>query len=121
VFWDSVVHDSPAHFDTYASKLAGVTTPTTITLDDFKGYKFAPFVDAQAHPLPWRSCLASYPLPTTSAAVSLDTQGIPIDPAGDPATSLRDFYDYTLYNQSTFGHLNSDGLSFVDRQYPSPR
>jgi len=34
--------------------------------------------------------------------------------------AIRDFYDDTTYNHSTFGHLHADGLSFVDRQYPSP-
>lgn len=53
--------------------------------------------------------------------MSFDTQGVPINLTGDPATSIRDFFDYTQYNQSTFGHLNADGLSFVDRHYPSPR
>ena len=28
--------------------------------------------------------------------------------------------DYMTYDQSTQGHLNSDGLCFVDRHYPSP-
>ena len=30
------------------------------------------------------------------------------------------YYDYMQYDQSTQGHLNSDGLCFVDRHYPSP-
>ena len=46
---------------------------------------------------------------------------MPVNPTGDPATSMRDFFDYVLYNHSTFGHLNADGLAFVDRQYPSPQ
>jgi hypothetical protein len=121
VFWESFVHDSPAHFDPFAAKLAGVTNPPTLTLEDFKGYKLNPFIDAQGHQVPWRSCLpaASYTPPGTSA-MTFDTLTIPINPAGNPATAIRDFYDYILYNHSTFGHLNSDGLTFVDRQYPSP-
>ena len=38
----------------------------------------------------------------------------------DPATSMRDYADYMTYDQSTQGHLNSDGLCFVSRHYPSP-
>ena len=53
-------------------------------------------------------------------AMSFDTLAIPVNPLGDPAQVIRDFADYTRYNHSTFGHLNADGLSFVDRQYPSP-
>ena len=39
----------------------------------------------------------------------------------DPGTGLRDYYDFATYNQSTQGHLNSDGLCFVKRHYPSPQ
>ena len=42
------------------------------------------------------------------------------DPAGIPTTSIRDYTDYMSYNQSTQGHLNSDGLCFVERHYSSP-
>jgi len=121
VFWESFVHDSPAHFDPFAARLAGVTAPPTLTLEDVKGATLAPFVDAQGHQVPWRSCLpASQYTPPGSGAMTFDTLTVPINPTGNPATAIRDFNDYVLYNHSTFGHLNSDGLSFVDRQYPSP-
>ncbi|HEY1555104.1 MAG TPA: hypothetical protein VGF94_09765 [Kofleriaceae bacterium] len=120
-FWESFVHDSPAHFDSFASKYAGMTTVANMTLEDFKGFAFQPFVDAQGQQVPWRSCLpaADY-TPPSAGAMSFDTLTVPVVPSGDPAQVIRDFYDYTLYNHSTFGHLNADGLSFVDRQYPSP-
>jgi hypothetical protein len=125
VFWESFVHDSPAHFDPFAARLAGsadLADPAVLTLEDLRGASFAPFVDAEGHQVPWRSCLpaAAY-TPPGGGAMTFDTLAVPVNPAGDPATAIRDFYDYTLYNHSTFGHLNSDGLSFVDRQYPSPR
>jgi hypothetical protein len=121
VFWESFVHDSPAHFDSFASRYAGMTAPTA-TMEDFKGYKFAPFVDAQGHQVPFRSCVGvDVYSPPGNAAMTFDTAGVNVDPAGDAATAIRDFYDYTTYNHSTFGHLNADGLSYVDRQYPSPR
>jgi len=120
-FWESFVHDSPAHFDQFAARYAGQTTTPTARLEDFVGTGLKPFVDALGDPLPWRSCLpASAYTPPSQSAMSFDTLAIPVDASGDPATSIRDFYDYTLYNHSTFGHLNADGLSFVDRQYPSP-
>jgi hypothetical protein len=119
-FWESFVHDSPAHFDQFAAKYAGATAPT-VKLEDFKGYAFKPFVDAQGHQVPWRSCLTvDLYTPPADGAMSFDTLTISVDPTGNPAQVIRDFYDYTLYNHSTFGHLNADGLSFVDRQYPSP-
>ena len=57
VFWESFVHDSPAHFDSFAAKYAGDDWTPTVTLEDFKGYAFQPFVDAQGHQVPWRSCV----------------------------------------------------------------
>jgi hypothetical protein len=120
-FWESFVHDSPAHFDQIAAKYAGMTAPTA-KLEDFKGYALRPFVDAQAHQVPWRSCLpADSYTPPGDGAMGFDTLSIQVDPTGNPSTVIRDFYDYTLYNHSTFGHLNADGLSFVDRQYASPK
>jgi hypothetical protein len=121
VFWESFVHDSPAHFDSFASKYAGATAPATAAMEDFKGFAFKPFVDAKGKQVPFRSCVdsATYAAPG-DAAMTFDTLTIPVNPTGDPATVIRDFYDYTTYNHSTFGHLNADGLSFVDRQYPSP-
>lgn len=120
-FWESFVHDSPAHFDPYAAKYAGAATPPTAQLEDFKGYALKPFVDVQGHPLPWRSCLdaSDYTAPS-DGAMAFDTLTIPVNTTGNPAQVIRDFYDYVTYNHSTFGHLNADGLSFVDRQYPSP-
>jgi hypothetical protein len=120
-FWESFVHDSPAHFDQFAAKYAGATTTPTARLEDFKGYGLKPFADAHSHPLPWRSCLpaSSYTAPA-AGAMSFDTLSIPVSATGDPAQAIRDFYDYATYNHSTFGHLNADGLAFVDRQYPSP-
>jgi hypothetical protein len=119
ILWESFVHDSPAHFDAFAAKYAGMTTTPTAKLEDFKGFAFKPFVDALGQPFPWRSCLADY-TPPTGGAMTFDTLGVPVNPSGDPATSIRDFYDYNTYNHSTFGHLNSDGLAFVKRTYPSP-
>jgi hypothetical protein len=52
--------------------------------------------------------------------MGFDSKGVPVSPSGDPATSIRDLYDYMTYNQSTQGHLNADGLCFVKRRYPSP-
>ena len=54
--------------------------------------------------------------------MAFDPHGVPATtPTGDPATGLRDYYDFVTYNQSTQGHLNiEDGLCFVRRNYPSP-
>lgn len=125
VFWESFVHDSPAHFDSFAARYVGQAAPTATapaTMEDFQGYAFTPFVDAAGAQVPWRQCVdaATY-TPPGSGAMAFDTLDVAVDPGGNPANVIRDFYDYVTYNHSTFGHLNADGLSFVDRQYPSPK
>lgn len=119
-FWESFVHDSPAHFDPMALAAHEVNGVMTVTADDFVGQAFQPFVDSKGTPIPWRWCVDGY-TPPNQAPMSFDTQGIPVSKNGDPTTTIRDFADYTNYNTSTQGHLNSDGLCFVARQYPSPK
>jgi len=52
--------------------------------------------------------------------MAFDPQSVPHCTGNDRAMGLCDYFDYTTYNQSTQGHLNSDGLCFVKRNYPSP-
>lgn len=121
-FWESFVHDSPAHFD----PLAALAVPDgngdyTVTLDQAQGVNYTAFTYGAA-PLPWRSCLpaADYTFPNSNAQMGFDSLNVPYSPSGDPATAMRDYADYMTYDQSTQGHLNSDGLCFVQRHYPSP-
>jgi hypothetical protein len=121
-FWESAKHDSPAHFDQYAAfAKKDANGEYVVTLNDLKGVNFTAFKDAGGQQLPWRSCLATYTPPNTSNAMNFDTQGIPYSPNGDPTKTLNDYVAYATYSQSTQGHLNSDGLCFVDRHYPSPQ
>jgi len=117
-FWDSVLHDSPAHFDQYAATVAGQGQNgvfPTVTLEMTKGVPYAPaYKDAAGNPLYWRYCIAP---PTDVHAqftgpMAFDAQSV---------SGLADYDDYATYNQSTQGHLNSDGLCYVDRHYPSPK
>jgi hypothetical protein len=52
--------------------------------------------------------------------MAFDPQSVPHATGSNPSTGLRDYYDYATYDQSTQGHLNSDGLCAVERHYPSP-
>ena len=45
--------------------------------------------------------------------MAFDPQSVPRTAGTDACQGLRDYYDFTTYNQSTQGHLNSDGLCFV--------
>lgn len=123
-FWESTVHDSPAHFDQFAAQAVGAADATpTVALTDVVGLDFTAMTDKAKAALPWRTCLpkAKYPMSGYDAPAGqmhFDPQGIAVNP--DPAKGFRDYYDFTTYNQSTQGHLNSDGLCAVLRHYPSP-
>jgi hypothetical protein len=172
-FWESTLHDQPAHFDQFAarvalasispseagapeaggsseggvgdastsetgaadSSVADVATESaapgadasvvTVTLDDVKGVDFSAYTDKFGNPVKWRSCVKDamgnwYGFNT--GPMAFDLHGVPSAPAGgDAATGLRDYYDFTTYNQSTQGHWNgADGLCYVMRNYPSP-
>src|SRR5262249_5918109 len=41
VFWESFVHASPAHFDSFAPRYAGMTAPPA-AMEDFQGFAFKP-------------------------------------------------------------------------------
>jgi hypothetical protein len=86
-----------------------------VTLEMAKGVPYAPaYKDAAGNPLYWRYCIAP---PTDVHAqftgpMAFDAQSV---------SGLADYYEYATYDQSTQGHLNSDGLCYVDRHYPSPQ
>lgn len=134
-FWESVVHDTPAHFDQFAARLAmpeggapdaGDGGVPTVTMDDVVGVDYLAYTDEFGNPVQWRSCVkdstgAQYG--ESTGRMSFDPQSVPKAPSGpNPTTAgLRDYYDYATYDQSTQGHWNgSNGLCFVKRNYPSP-
>ena len=39
---------------------------------------------------------------------------------GEATKSIRDLYDFVTYTQSAQGHLNAEGICYVQRNYPSP-
>jgi hypothetical protein len=125
-FWDSVLHDSPAHFDQFAARVAGMGANgvfPTVTLEKTAGVPFTAYTDALGHQLSWRYCLA----PPTDVhdqlvgPMAFDAQSVPQTAGTNSCDGLQDYYTYSTYNQSTQGHLNSDGLCFVSRHYPSPQ
>ena len=121
-FWDSVLHDSPAHFDQFAARAVTTTGGAQVTLEDVQGVDYTAFSDIHGNALSWRYCLdpAIDVHPKLTGAMRFDPQGVPAATGTDPASGLRDYYDFATYNQSTQGHLNSDGLCYVRRNHPSP-
>jgi hypothetical protein len=107
-FWDSTEHDSPAHFDQFAAQTVGAAEGgmPTVTLDRVVGVDYAAFKDAAGQPLPWRSCVsADRYTPPGGTQLSFDPHGV---------SGLRDYYDFTTFNQRTQGHWNGEeGLCAV--------
>ena len=121
-FWESIVHDSPAHFDQLAALAKQQTDGTwLVTLDDASTADYTAFTDRRGEALPWRICSAGYVPPDTSPQMGFDSRTLGYNPSGNPASYLRSYGDFMLYDQSTQGHLNSDGLCYVQRHYASPR
>jgi len=132
-FWESFQEDTPVHWDNIAAQYVGSTEdPVPVRTEDFVGVPFHPWFDRAGTPLPWRNCVGSFYTPPGDGQMFFSTLSVPIDPhgtctgtVGQPATdddcpAIRDYYDYIRYTQSTQGHLNSQGLCFIDRQYPAP-
>lgn len=120
-FWDSVLHDSPAHFDQYAARAVTTGGVASVTLDDTRGVDYTAYTDQRGKPVEWRYCIEppTDVHPKLTGAMRFDPRGVPAS-GSNPAAGLRDYYDFATYNQSTQGHLNSDGLCYVKRNYPSP-
>jgi hypothetical protein len=125
-FWESFAENSPVHFDQIAAQYVGLARPADgglieAHLDDMKGVAFHGFRDREGTPLPWRDCAGSNYSPPGDGEMSFSTLSVPVDPrATDPSQAIRDYYDFMRYTQSTQGHLNSQGLCAIHRQFASP-
>ncbi|MEO6953161.1 MAG: hypothetical protein ABI321_15275 [Polyangia bacterium] len=120
-FWESIVHDSPAHFDQLAALAKQQTDGTwLVTLDDTTAADYTAFTDQSGKPLPWHACQDGYVAPNSSPQMGFDSRTLGYNPSGDPSSYLRGYGDFMVYDQSTQGHLDSDGLCYVQRHYASP-
>jgi hypothetical protein len=122
-FWDSTVHDSPAHFDQFAARAIGRDAgEATVALEDTVGVDYTAYTDALNRPIKWRYCIdpPTDAHPKVTGDMAFAPGAVPHAAGNDAAAGLRDYYDFATYDQSTQGHLDSDGLCFVKRLYPSP-
>jgi hypothetical protein len=119
-FWESFAENSPLHWDQIAAQYAGASNPIA-TVEDLKGVNFTAFTDKNDKPIPWRTCDPTYYTTTGTGQLHFDPLKVNVTIGGsDPTTGLRDYYDFIRYTQATQGHLNSQGLCYIGRQYPSP-
>jgi hypothetical protein len=109
-FWDSPVHDASLHFDQIAARFADASVTPTASVENFAGVDYTYFTDFEGNALPWRNCLGSLYTPPDDFTMHFDPEG----------HSLVDYEAFMVYNQSTQGHLNSDGLCSIKRHYTSP-
>ena len=143
-FWDSVLHDSPAHFDQFAARVvppvvdggvatdaasdgatsdgpaaaAAATTPT-VTLDMTMGVDYRSYTDSNGNPLKWRYCMD----PPTDVHAQL-TGAMAFDPQSVPPAQRHRSHDgparllrlHHLQPEHA-GHLNSDSLCALQRHY----
>jgi hypothetical protein len=129
-FWESFEEDTPVHWDPIAAQYIGQSNPVAHT-EDMIGVPFNPFTDENGAVLPWHACSTLY-TPAGSGAMSFSTLSVPQNPHGactgtigqdftkSDCPAIRDYYDFMRFTQSTQGHLNSQGLCFIDRQFPAP-
>jgi hypothetical protein len=132
-FWESFAENSPVHFDQIAAQYVGIHDGGAVAhTEDFVGVPFYAFTDKTGTPLPWRNCAGPNYTPPGNGQMSFDTLSVPVDPhatctgnIGDDSTkdnckAERDYYAYIRFTQSTQGHLNSQGLCYIDRHWPAP-
>lgn len=107
LFWTTVVHGGVPMFDQFAARAKPDGQQVTVTLDDCAQAPIAPVTDQDGSPLPWRSCVSTtlYQLPSNPPDMTFYTQGQP----------LRDLRDFVAFNAATMGHLNADGICYVQR------
>jgi hypothetical protein len=125
-FWESFQENSPVHWDNIAAQYLGSPPDAAVEVhtEDLVGTRFHPWFDSTGTPLPWRNCVGPYYTPPGNGQMFFGTLSVKIDPGAactkDSCPSIRDYYDYMRFTQSTQGHLNSQGLCYVARQYPAP-
>jgi hypothetical protein len=105
LFWTSTEHDSVPYFGHFAAHSKLVDGEAMVTLEDLEGVGLAELLDASGAKVPWRSCLAEVPVQTTPKYMSFDAGGLSL-PGG--------VHDFVMASAATMGHLNSDGLCYVE-------
>jgi hypothetical protein len=109
LFWSTTAHENLPLFDQFAAnvrRLPDGVAERALTLDDLATVPVPSLTDLQGRSIPWRSCVSEelYVLPSQPRSMTFDS-------GSQPISNLRDF---VLFNARTLGHLNADGLCFVE-------
>jgi hypothetical protein len=106
LFWNTLAHGAIPQLNHLAALAEQVDGQWVVTLEQLEGAPLiGPAQDAAGNDLGWMSCVDSseYQLPS-QPIFTFDTEG----------QEIHDVHEFVIANASTMGHLNQDGLCFVE-------
>jgi hypothetical protein len=108
LFWPTVDHENLPLFDQYAANASLANGAYRVELEQFSSMPVTGITDGNRIALPWRSCvdesLYVLPPPNTTMAFNPGSQ------------ALTNLYAFVQFNAASMGHLNADGLCYVERK-----
>jgi hypothetical protein len=106
VFWPTVSHENLPLFNQFAASASLSDGVYSVDLEMLKTVPVPNVTDAAGNALPWRSCVDE-----TMYDLSKQPATMTFDPGTQTLTNLHDFVQF---NAATMGHLNADGLCYVE-------
>lgn len=108
LFWLTVDHENLPLFDQYAANASLSNGAYLVDLERFSSMPVAAITDSDGKALPWRSCVddSLYVLPPSNTTMAFN-------PGSQALTNL---YAFVQFNAASMGHLNADGLCYVERK-----
>lgn len=106
LFWPTVSHENLPLFNQFAANASLVDGAYAVNLEALEAVPVPGVTDSRGVALPWRSCVDDrlYELPPESATMAFETG----------SQSLTNLHDFVQFNAATMGHLNADGLCYVE-------
>jgi hypothetical protein len=106
IFWPTVSHENLPLFNQFAANATLTDGAYSVDLEALQSVPVPSITNSAGQALPWRSCVdsAMYVLPTQPPTMTFD-----------PGTqALTNLHDFVQFNTATMGHLNADGLCYVE-------
>ncbi len=107
LFWPTVNHENLPLFDQYAANASLSNGAYQVDLERLRVVPVTAITDSAGSVLPWRSCVDTslYIMPSQTPTMTFDPG----------SQDLANLYDFVQFNAASMGHLNADGLCYVDR------
>jgi len=111
LFWSNITHENLPIFDQYAANASAsgaLDGRFSVDLERLKSVRVSAITDRSGSALPWRSCVDSsqYVMPTEPGTMTFDPG----------SQALTDLYEFVQFSAASMGHLNADGLCYVERK-----